>query len=409
MIGKTYNQKFNDYIKKIRKDIPKKYNQVRLLDYLTNSNIRLLISITTRGDGKTYNYLLALIKLALKFTDFKFLLLSRHFTLRDSYEKTLQEIVMEQFKLSRGDLYFDKNNQFTIMYIKDIPICLITELKSATDLKYSSTILKNYRLIVYDEFIALKGDYQPEEAQQLRTIFESVNRPSDCKILKTPKILLLGNPVNFDSPLFSYFNLYEILEKQKINTIERHKSVVIERWKNTESLKGLDLNVFGNDNDDDYSYSGEFITNRDLVVNAKEATHYKNQIGIRLPDEQYLVIHFDENKNYYLEITFKKPDNVKYTTILLGLKKGIQYLEDYYYDSIFEDDHNQGKIKYANTYTITQFDRMNVLKQLDYESIIDESMPVKPIIPNALDDEKEIELEQNERLKERLMKEYLFN
>lgn len=409
---KTDSEKIKEYIPKVRKDIPKKYNQVKLLDYLMDDDVRLLISITTRGDGKTYNYLLALLKIAMKFKSFKFMLISRHFTLRKSYTTTLDGILHENFDLPRKSIFIENTNQYSKLYVNEEPLCVITELNAATDLKYYSTMLKYYRLLVYDEFIALPTDYLPDEAQRLKTIYESVARPVDNGgVLTTPKILLMGNPINFDSPLFSYFNLYHILERQKINTIEKHKKdkVVLERWKNMDSLKGMKLDTFATSKDTDNSYSGEFQTNKNLVISPKEYTMYKNIVGIKLDNEQYLVIHYDEHLNYYLEITFKKPEKIQYTTVLMGLTNGVKYLDDYYYIQSLEYEHNDGEIKYANTYTITQFDRMPHLKTLDYEELISECKPPVPIKPNAYDEEEEYQLKQVEQTKERLVREYLFN
>lgn len=399
--------KIDNYIVKIRKDIPKQYNKVLLLNYLTDPDVRLLMSITTRGDGKTYNYLLALIKIALKFDRFKFMLLSRHFTLRSVYEDTLRDIINENFKLGKRDLFFDVSDQYTIMYINDNPICLITELKKATDLKYSSQILRHYRLIVYDEFIALRGDYLPDEAMMLKTIYESVARPDNSGILEIPKIMLLGNPVNFDSPLFSFFDLYQVLEKQKLGTIEKHGKVVIERFKNSEATKSIDRDIFGGTND--YSYGGEFITNKKLVATPFMITHYKNEIGILLSGDRYLVIHYDVNHNFYLEITYKKPKKIKYTTTLLGLEQNVTYLDEWYYYDGYEQDHNDGLIKYANTYTITQFDNDIMLKQLDYWDLIAEDRPRKVLEPDAIDDEKQLKLEEDQRVIDHLRNEYLFH
>lgn len=399
-------QKIQSYVPKIRRAIPPQYNQVRLLDYLSDDEVQLMVSITTRGDGKTYNYILALIKIALKFKDFKFVLISRHFTLRGSYQQTLTTILQEQFKLTRGDIFFDNNNQYSTLYVKDEPICILTELKSATDLKYSSTVLKNYRFILYDEFIAIRGDYNPEEAEQLKTIYESIARPADNAIPLIPKIMLLGNPHNFDSPLFSYFNLYHILDKQKINTIEKHGDTVIERWKNEESLSKVKSELFGK-SDDNAMYNGQFVTNTALVASPELLSHCKNKITIKLDNEQYLIIHYLNPKKYYLEITYKRPDKIMYTTVLLGLNKGVRYLDETYYSQILASEHDEGTVRYANTFTITQFDRNSILKEIDYQQLIYDNIKKPKIEPTYKDDERQLYLEQEKRLKHKLFEEYL--
>lgn len=403
---KSEIDKIQAYVPKIRRAIPPQYNQIRLLDYISDDDVQLMVSITTRGDGKTYNYMLALIKIALKFKDFKFVLLSRHFTLRGSYQQTINTILQEQFKLTRGDIFFDNNNQYSILYVKDEPICILTELKSATDLKYSSTTLRNYRFILYDEFIAIRGDYNPEEAEQLKTIYESIARPSDSAIPEIPKIMLLGNPHNFDSPLFSYFNLYRILDKQAVNTIEKHGDTVIERWKNEKSLGSVKSELFGK-TDDNAMYNGEFVTNSALIADPKLISHAKNYISIKLENEQYLLIHYINAKKYYLEITYKRPNKIIYTTVLLGLNDGVKYLDDSYYSQILASEHDDGLIKYANTFTITQFDRNPQLKEIDYQQLIYDNIDKPKTETTYKDDERQLYIEQENRLKRKLFEEYL--
>ena len=52
--------KYQKELAKIRKGIPKKYNQLEFMNFLDDEEIDMLVSITTRGDGKTYNVLRAL-------------------------------------------------------------------------------------------------------------------------------------------------------------------------------------------------------------------------------------------------------------------------------------------------------------------------------------------------------------
>ena len=75
---KKSGNKLKKELEKIRKNIPEKYNQVELLDQLYNDNIDLLFSITTRTDGKTFNYLYALARLSLKFDLYVFCAASSH-------------------------------------------------------------------------------------------------------------------------------------------------------------------------------------------------------------------------------------------------------------------------------------------------------------------------------------------
>ena len=67
MFKKDKGKELHKELAAIRKNIPDKYNQVLMLDYLDDPDVDLMFSITTRSDGKTFNYLYALAELNIKF------------------------------------------------------------------------------------------------------------------------------------------------------------------------------------------------------------------------------------------------------------------------------------------------------------------------------------------------------
>ena len=83
---------YQAYIDQFRaKNIPDRYNQVQLLDELNNPEIDHFISISSRTDGKSINYIHALLDIAVKF-DLGILFLTRNWKLRISYQTLLDEI-----------------------------------------------------------------------------------------------------------------------------------------------------------------------------------------------------------------------------------------------------------------------------------------------------------------------------
>jgi len=103
---KTLPEQYKTELEKIRAKIPEQYNKALLLDYLLDPNYDLFSSITTRGDGKTYNYFSTIIKLTQKFSDFKFTVITRHFTLRGTMVDMLEKIIIEQKICKLDDIYF---------------------------------------------------------------------------------------------------------------------------------------------------------------------------------------------------------------------------------------------------------------------------------------------------------------
>src|SRR5699024_3511006 len=85
----TEDDIYQDFLKKIRKDhIPEQYNQVKMLDELNNPEIDHFISISNRTDGKSINYVHALLKIAIDY-DLGLALFSRNMMLRTSYQELI--------------------------------------------------------------------------------------------------------------------------------------------------------------------------------------------------------------------------------------------------------------------------------------------------------------------------------
>lgn len=357
---------------KHRKTIPDKYNQVKLMSYIFEDDIDLLLSITTRGDGKSYNYLLSMLKLAEANSGFKFMIISRHYTLRLAYWELIDKILTENgyspknVSVRRTDFYIE-------VFLKNESVCLITDLGAATDLKYSSNVLKAYRLIVYDEFIAIEGDYMPDEMQRLKVIYESVDRgdPNDY-LIKSPKIMLIGNPENFNSPLLSGFKLFGALEKQPINTVQNHGHVIIERFRNENVNEEKNTRLFGTVNNT--SITGEFKINNFLIAPEKLQVSAPKKIVIRLDDNTNLVIHYQSEEFYFLQIEYDNSEDYDYATSLVDLKDGVRYLDSTYNISSGHLDFESGSILFSDMFTITYFDKHKELQGIDYQAIIGENM-----------------------------------
>src|SRR5699024_3829990 len=59
---------YQNYIEQFRKKhIPERYNQVKLLDHLNDHEIDHFISISSRTDGKSINYVHALLNIAIDY------------------------------------------------------------------------------------------------------------------------------------------------------------------------------------------------------------------------------------------------------------------------------------------------------------------------------------------------------
>src|SRR5699024_4881492 len=91
-LNPTPDQQFKRYLYQFRKNhIPERYNQVKLLDELNSPDIDHFISISNRTDGKSFNYVHALLNIAIDY-DIGISFFSRNMMLRVSYQQLIDEI-----------------------------------------------------------------------------------------------------------------------------------------------------------------------------------------------------------------------------------------------------------------------------------------------------------------------------
>src|SRR5699024_8877379 len=160
-------EKYFKFVDSFReKHIPERYNQIKLLDYLLDVDVDHLVSISNRSDGKSFNYIHALIKLSLDF-GVRFMLIARHYTVRFAYQKFLLKILDKSKIYKSKDFMFMRTDFYITILYKDKEVGIITDLNQATDLKYHSNYLEDFPIMVYDEFLALEGDYLPDEWERL--------------------------------------------------------------------------------------------------------------------------------------------------------------------------------------------------------------------------------------------------
>ncbi len=142
-----------------------------MLDELNNPEIDHYISISNRTDGKSFNYIHALLNIAIEY-NIGISFYSRNMMLRISYQTLLDEIIEQSPIFERKDFTFIRTQYYIEVLYHQQSIAVISSLNDATELKYSSNFLKKYPIMVYDEFLALQSDYLPDEWERLKTIYE---------------------------------------------------------------------------------------------------------------------------------------------------------------------------------------------------------------------------------------------
>lgn len=353
----TMVRDYQNFVTKFRKQIPDHYNQIELVDQLMNKDIDFLISISNRSDGKTFNYISFFMKLAIEF-DIKFILVSRHYTLRKAYVELIEKITMEHKAFKHEDLTQRRTDDYVSMSYNGNPMCLITDLNNATDLKYHSNYIKDYPIIVYDEFLALESDYLLDEWDKLKTIYESVDRNhGNIPYLDIPKIVLLGNAVNFSSPLLANLNIYEQLQhhsKHAMNTMRQYENILLEMRRNEFSNENRNTRAFSSDNDS--MTTGEFDFNTFNLADDPLRNHIAkngNFFYIKTP-MNYIKVMYNVNDYQANLKVVPYTDKYQFCTDVHDVEKDALYLKDTFYkENHSRRYYNPSNLHFDNAYTKT--------------------------------------------------------
>ena len=285
-------EEYLKYVDDFRENhIPKKYNQIKLANDLLDPELDHYMSISNRADGKSFNYLHFFMNLAIDH-GVGFTLVARHYTLQVALQQFIRKISDKSKIINEKDIQFMRTDFYIMVLWRDKQIGLITDLNKATDLKYHSNTLEDFPILIYDEFLALEGDYLPDEWEKLKTIYSSINRQDEDSVplIKVPKLVYLGNAVNFSSPILAGLEMFNILEKHKINTVRKYGNILLEMNKNEASNEMRNLRAF-NEKQDDMT-SGKFTINYYQIANDSQRIHIKSNpafITIKL-DKSYLRI-----------------------------------------------------------------------------------------------------------------------
>lgn len=364
------DQIFKDSLKKFRRDhIPKQYNQVRLLDELNNPEIDHFISISNRTDGKSINYVHALLKIAIDY-DLGLTFLSRNMMLRTSYQELINDILDISTIFDRRDFNFIRSQYYVSLNYKDRTIAIISDLNNASELKYFSNYLKKFPIMIYDEFLTLETEYLPDEWVRLKTIYESIDRVEKYPLIHKPKIFYFGNAVNFDSPVLHGLKIFNILENHPINKAIIYKydfNIMLEINRNENANERRNTRAFGSDNDS--MTTAEFETNDHNIASNDDRDHIRKNprfIYIKLKND-YLKIWFNRDSlKIILSIESFITEPYIYNMQLKDNKEQSTYLNQSYFDDSHIKRIDKGDYKFENNYSknyiTTDFHELNRLK-----------------------------------------------
>lgn len=342
-------KKYKKLVARVKKDIPEIYNQIDLVDFLIDPNIDHLISISNRADGKSFNYVHFLVIFALE-CDIKFLMVGRHFTVRNALASLITKI-FDTFKdLKLSELQIRNTDDYKYCIYENKIFCVISDLNNASDLKLHSSFVSDFPIIVYDEFLALSSDYIPQEVERLELVFSTIDRKGFIPYICMPKILYLGNAVNFESPILAKLNLFNKLENQEINSLCVYENKVMEIVRNDKVNEIKNSRAF--DSDDNSNTTTEFDFNNHFIVTDSQRKHilYDSiSFNIRLDDKNICVTHSPNNLTLLSVETITK--NYDFCVKISDIKDNVTYLNEKFFKEKFSINYEKGMFLFENAFS----------------------------------------------------------
>lgn len=402
-VSKDVEQQYRDYVAHFRDScIPKKYNQIELMDELLNPDLDHYISISNRSDGKSFNYIHFLIDFAIEY-DVGFILLARHFTVRHAYQKMIERIATSDvFRHNARGIQFVRGDFYITVIYEDKNIGVITDLNQATDLKYFSNFLQDFPIITYDEFLALESDYIPDEWERLKTIYASVNRENGVPFINNPKIIYLGNAVNFSSPILANLDIFNQLENHPMNTKQIYDNVIMELRKNDNANEERNLRAF--DETKDPLHEAQFHVNHHQLATEKMRQHILQNpyiFHVKLDGRNYLRVTYNPNIQKPLLSIVAYAQDYDFHTNLADNKPTSKFLNDFYFDENHYKKHDKGLFLYDNNFSKEQIlDRLGGIVHLKIFKMIGEYVSKVNQTPENMNGQKEKMVKENIREKD---------
>lgn len=358
LIDTREKKKIKKFIDKFRKEnIPENYNQVAGTEQVIfNDDIDYLMSISSRTDGKSFNYIGMFLAIAIQFpkAGLEICFFVRHYTLRQARIDLIFDIMDTMSFFDVNLLEFERGDFYTSVEYNGRVIAIICDIPKSQDLKDNSAFIKKFPIGIYDEFITLETDYVPSEDYHLAKIYSSIDRVDNRPIIKHPKFIFLGNPENFQSPVFSMTNTYNVLEDHEINTGKVYDNVYLEMFRNenqNEKMNSRALRFVGN-----APSSGEFQINktyiaRDIDRNRVEMNGF-SYFNIKL-EEGFILVKYNLKTRETLLSYKPKADKYDYCTNIKDYKEGVKFLKETYFKETHWKSHQRGRYLYDNEFTKT--------------------------------------------------------
>lgn len=352
IVSTNPKEDFIRHYEKYKETIPEEFNKLNYIPFLVRDDLNIFFEMSNRSDGKTTTLLAFLLEESIRNEYVKISFIVRHFQLKRATKENIMDIMLmfpDVFDTSL--LMFTEVEDYTKVWYNGVTIAVIFDLNNASDLKNYSSYLRKFPLAVFDEFLTLPNDYASHEAEKLDLIYSTLDKNFDNPLFNHPKIILLTNPVNFDSEILASLDIFNILETMEINTYQIYRNCFIEILRNDKVNKLKSTGIYPSKVNSG-NLTGEFNFNRYNLINnfdILKEQYSNNLFKIKIDDTTSMSVIKMDNK-FYVKIDFTDNDE-NYCLNKKDESKKCIYLKDNYYSQVFENKYNKNKIYFANNYS----------------------------------------------------------
>lgn len=384
---KTPKEEFKEFYEEFReKYIPEEYNQLNFLDYFTDEEINVFLEISNRSDGKTTTTFMFFLYATRFFKEIRLAFIVRHFELNISIREAIMNVMIDFPELFDSDkLFFQSSVDYMRVFYDNEEIALIYDLNNALDLKNYSMKIKHFPVLIFDEFLTMTKYYQDNEAFKLDLIYSSVDKIHDRELIKQPKIILLANPINFESEILSSLDIFEVLEQMEINSFQIYGNIFVEMLRN-DKVNEVKTSLFPNLNKE--NVTGEFNFNRYNLVSQKKYNYEKEKnISFQIKIDDFYTIEFVDSSIPLLrvisvteneEFCLNKKDETKNRKFLNNEKFYRESIKRKFHKDLFKFANNFSKNYILENENLITLNYFKILKMVDkkkneeIEEVIDE-------------------------------------
>lgn len=367
----------------VRKLIPDEYTKLDFMDGLLDST-DVMMSITSRSDGKTTNMFCMILDLAINCGIKTVIMVPHDFIMRTMLDEFFETI--RQYSEYDEELLYFQNRKFAQEVTYDGKTVLaFTNLDDAMELKNNKEFLKQFNVLWFDEFIRLPFDYRKDEIEAFSMILDTMNKNFDDEE-QFSKIILTGNPLNFESPFFAEFELFGDLQNHEINTIKDYHKVIedidetievdikLEVRRNEKVNKKKSKRIF---RDRHSSNTGEFQFNNYRIAPISQLDPVTHTC-IKASGSNYLHI-YQQNGNIYLSVasfTKKTPD---FCTQYIDQTGTTRQLDPKAYDSTKAEKYT----RYDNYFFTDAYSKLQYTTDPELKNIVIEKVMQQPKIQES--------------------------